>query len=349
MVQTLIRTRWFIAIVAAQVAIFVFDMTTHEDDVSVGFLYTVPTLLGFFLKERTLQVVVTVISSALIVFGCFFPPPLGDDLLVFVTNRVLSILTVIITGGMVNYRCRLEQTLNAALAKEKQDSAMQRAFVSMVSHEFRTPLTIIDGEAYRLIKLRNGISAEDLETRARSIRDGVSRMVMLIDNVLYASRAYDNKITLNLDRVNLRMLLKSACIEHAHMTAFHHIDCEVGDLPVFLRADKDLLRYVFDNLIGNAVKYSPEDTTITVSGQAEDGWAVVRVKDHGIGIPAADLPRLFEPYYRGGNVASVSGSGIGLYIVDTFVRLHGGRVEVKSVEGQGAEFSVFLPMAGGEG
>ena len=349
MYYLLANWRWLIAIVTAQSVIFAFDVTTNADDVSIGFLYTLPTLMGFFIKERWLQILVTATSATLILFGCAIPIPSGDNLLVFVANRVLSILTVIISGVMVNYRCQLEQRLNQALTKEKQASAMQRAFVSLVSHEFRTPLTIIDGEAYRLVKLRNSIAAEDLETRALSIREAVARMVIQIDSVICASRSYEKEINIRHERVHIQSLVHSVCQEHNRSTMTHNIECHVSGLPVYVIGDKDLLKYVFYNLIGNAIKYSPENSTIIVNGRIENGMAAVAVKDYGIGVLTADLPHLFEPYYRGSNVAHISGSGIGLYIVDTFVREHGGRVEVSGVEGKGSTFTVFLPIGSTEG
>ncbi|MBI1320968.1 MAG: hypothetical protein GC168_18735 [Candidatus Hydrogenedens sp.] len=346
--RAIFRKKLFIAIMTAQFMIFAFDTTTRADDVSIGFLYTIPTLMGFLIIERGLQITIVVLSITLILTGCFFPVPIETDLLVFFANRVLSIITVLITGIMVNYRVRMEQTLGDALAKERKASAMQRAFVSMVSHEFRTPLTIIDGEAYRMGKVKQAVSPEDLQTRVKSIRQAVSRMIVLIERILYTSRAFDNKISMHLERVNLWTLLKSIGRQHSEVALSHQIKVNVHDLPVSIRADRNLVTYILDNLIGNAIKYSPEGSVVEVTGQTNGTMAVIAVRDQGIGIPEADLPNLFEPYYRGGNVAGISGSGVGLYLVETFVRMHGGRILVESVEGQGSVFTVQMPVAGAE-
>ena len=346
MINTVIGLEWFFTIVGAQISIFFFDVGTREDDVSIGFLYTLPTLMGFFVKDRTLQRTIVGISVILIVVGCFIPLPVRDDLPVFVANRTLSVVTVLITGIMINIRCRLEQTLADALAKEKNASATQRAFVSMVSHEFRTPLTIIDAEAYRMIRTKEAISPDDVERRAKSIRGSVTKMVNLIEGVLYSSRAQENSIVLNVERVNLRSLIRSVCHEQSQVSSGHFIEYMVAALPADIRADRNLLTYVFDNLVANAVKYSSEGSTVTVTGAVEDGNAVVSVRDHGIGIPADDLPKLFEPYFRAGNASGFSGSGVGLYIVQTFVALHGGRVTVDSTLGSGSVFTVHLPVNG---
>ncbi len=383
--------RSFFAIVAIQAMIFLFDVTTMWDDVSIGFLYIVPTLMAFFISGNRLRVLVVAVSITLILVGSVIPLPttwfegldidlprevrglmppeliilsemalplrlpsaadlplpVGDDSFVFVTNRLLASVTVLITGIMVYYRVKLEKTLSDALAKERRASALQRAFVSMVSHEFRTPLTIIDGEAYRILKIKDSITPENLERRSRSIRDAVQRLVNLIEKILYTSRAFDNKIEMKVVRVNLWTLLRSICVQHSQMSSGRHITLDLYDIPVSIKGDIDLLTYVFDNLIGNAVKYSPEGAEIEVSGGSEGGRAVISVRDQGIGIPPDDLQNLFEPYYRGRNVSGISGSGVGLYLVDSFVRLHGGKIVVDSTVGKGSVFTVSLPISAG--
>jgi len=113
-----------------------------------------------------------------------------------------------------------------------------------------------------------------------------------------------------------------------------------------MHGDRNLLTYVFDNLIGNAVKYSAEGSTITVTGLSADGFAVVTVQDRGIGIPAEDLPKLFEPYFRASNATAFRGSGVGLYIIRSVARLHGGSVAVTSELGRGSVFTLHLPVQG---
>ncbi|MEI6557231.1 MAG: HAMP domain-containing sensor histidine kinase [Rhodospirillaceae bacterium] len=346
MINTVVGLEWFFTIVAAEISIFFFDVSTREDDVSIGFLYTLPTLMGFFVKDRALQNTIVATSIVLIIFGCFIPVPVHEDLPVFIANRILSVVTVLITGIMVNFRVKLERTLADALAKEKSASATQRAFVSMVSHEFRTPLTIIDGEAYRMIKTKETIVADDIERRAKSIRSSVTRMVNLIEGVLYSTRAQENSIVLHVERVNLRSLIRSVCHEQARVSPDHFVEYIVAGLPAAVKGDRNLLSYVFDNLVGNAIKYSPAGSVVTVNGEVVDAQAVVIIRDSGIGIPAEDLPRLFEPYFRAGNASGFSGSGVGLYIVQTFVKLHGGRVTVESTVGQGSVFTVYLPVDG---
>ena len=346
MMNTVVGLELFFATIAAYIAIFFLDVSIREDNVSIGFLYILPVLMGFFVKDQILQATVVGVSIILIIIGCFLPLPVNDNLAVFVANRILSVFTVLITGIMVYFRVRLEKTLGDALANEKNASATQRAFVSMVSHEFRTPLTIIDGEAYRLIKIKDIISKNDIEKRAKSIRYSVIRMINLIEGVLYSSRAQENKIILHLQTFDFSGLVRAACHRQIQVSNRHFIDYDVSGLPISIRADPNLLTYVFDNLLTNAIKYSAEGSTVSVAGHIADGYAVVTIRDRGIGVPAEELPRLFEPYFRASNAASFSGSGVGLYIVQTFIKLHGGRVTVESEVGRGSVFTVHLPVDG---
>jgi len=332
---------WFIPIISCQVLIFCFDVFTREDDVSIGFVYVLPTLMGFFVRDRALQLTIIATSMVLILIGCFVPIPINEDLPTFLANRFLSIVTVLITGIMIRLRVRLEMTLFDALERERKSSATQRAFVSMVSHEFRTPLTIIDAEAYRLDKLKNTIAPEDIERRAKSIRESVGRMVKLIEDVLYSSRAQENLIELYVEEINLASIIRSVCSE-SKRHSYREILCDLEAMPEMIIGDSSLLTNVFENLIGNAVKYSSKETKILVSGTIEGNNIIVTVEDQGIGIPADDLPKLFQPYFRATNVAIFPGSGVGLYFVQTVVRLHGGKVSAKSEIGKGSCFTVHL-------
>jgi signal transduction histidine kinase len=342
--RTRIGIRWFFLIVTIQIAIFFLDVFIVEDDVSIGFLYTLPTLMCFFVRDRVLQVTIIGISVVLIIVGCFIPLPVRDDLLVFAANRFLSVITVIITGVMVYIRVTLAQTLADALIAEKDASATQRAFVSMISHEFRMPLAVIEGEACQMIDNSDHIAPEEIAKCAGVIRESVTRMVALIEAVLYSSRAQENKIVLHVESVDLRILIREVCRQRARAAPNHRIVEILLDLPAIIQGDRNLLTYVFDNIIANAVKYSSDKSIINISGKYENNFAVISIQDYGIGIPADDQLKLFEPYFRASNSAGFRGSGVGLYIVRSVVRLHGGRVMVQSELGQGSIFTVYLPL-----
>jgi two-component system, OmpR family, sensor kinase len=236
--------------------------------------------------------------------------------------------------------------LEEQLAHEQRLALAQRNFVAMASHEFRTPLTIIDGHARRLEKSREGASAREIGQRAGKIRAAVLRLTHLIENLLSSGRLIDGGAELYFEptELDLAALLREVCQLHREMVPAAEIVERFGDAAMPVVGDAKLLFQLFSNLIANAVKYSPNGGAIAVEAAVAADKATVSVTDRGIGIPAADLGRLFERYYRGGNVSGIVGTGVGLYLVKTAVDLHKGRVEVVSEEGSGSRFTVSLPL-----
>ena len=236
--------------------------------------------------------------------------------------------------------------LEQQLAQEQRLALLQRNFVSMASHEFRTPLTIIDGHARRLDKTREAVQPAEIGERAGKIRGAVLRMTHLIDNMLNSSRLIDGGAELYFQPAELDLvaLLKEVCQTHREMVPGVHIVERFAVGTISLVGDAKLLVQVFSNLLGNAIKYSPTGDAIEVEATTRADEVSVVVADRGIGIPAGDLARLFERYHRGSNVSGIVGTGVGLYLVKMVVELHGGRVAVDSTEGEGSRFTVSLPL-----
>jgi two-component system, OmpR family, sensor kinase len=236
--------------------------------------------------------------------------------------------------------------LEEQLAQEQRLALLQRNFVSMASHEFRTPLTIIDGHAQRLFRMKDRMATDEIGERAGKVRGAVLRMTHLIDNLLNSSRLIDGGAQLYVDpaEIDAAALLREVCQLHREMAPGSQIAERVGTAPLPLVGDPKLLFQVFSNLLSNAVKYSPGGGSIDISAEIVAGEVVVVIADHGIGIPASDLDRLFERYHRGSNVAGIVGTGVGLYLVKLVVDLHGGSIEVRSKEGEGSRFTVRLPI-----
>lgn len=249
---------------------------------------------------------------------------------------------------MVTQRGLAQQAtmLEEKLAAERHLTQLQRNFVSMASHEFRTPLTIIDGHAQRLNKLSDRIGPEEIVTRAGNIRAAVLRMTHLIDNLLTSTRLIESGAGLYFhpQEVDLRELLHDVCQLHYEISPGSTIVEELGDRNLHMVGDPKLLSQVFDNLLSNAIKYSPGGGIARITSRAEEGRLVVAVEDHGIGIPSADVGRLFERYFRGSNVSGIVGTGVGLNLVKMVVDLHGGDITVESREGSGSRFTVRLPI-----
>ena len=236
--------------------------------------------------------------------------------------------------------------LEEQLAQEQRLALAQRNFVSMVSHEFRTPLTIIDGHARRMIKMKDSVMPAEIDERAGKIRAAVLRLTHLIDNLLNSGRLIDGGAELYFHpaEMDLTALLREVCQLHREMVPGAQITERFADMPMPIVGDAKLLFQVFSNLLSNAVKYSPGGGTIEMDAEIVADEAVVAIADRGIGIPAGDLERLFERYHRGSNVSGIVGTGVGLYLVKMAVDLHGGGVEVKSKEGDGTRFIIRLPI-----
>ena len=235
--------------------------------------------------------------------------------------------------------------LREKLAEEQRLTLLQRNFVSMASHEFRTPLAIIDGHAQRFISMRDRLTADELTQRARKVRSTVSRMTQLIDNLIGSARLIDGRIELNYHptQVDLGGLVREICHLQRELTPDAEILDRMAPQPLNVYGDASLLRQVFGNLLSNAVKYSPDAGLIQVTAANQDAQIAVVIEDHGIGIPETEQEQVFERYYRGSNTSGIVGSGVGLYLVRTIVDLHKGSVALHSREGEGSRFTVQLP------
>ncbi len=244
--------------------------------------------------------------------------------------------------GLIQQATMLEEKLQY----EQKLATLQRNFVAMASHEFRTPLTIIDGHAQRLIKMKEVLQPDQILERAEKVRSAVLRMTSVMDNLLTSSRLFDGDAGLYFHpaEFDLHNMLREVCYLHREITPGVQIFENYGALPQAFFGDAHLLFQAFSNLLSNAVKYSPDGGLIVFRVGEDAGKIVFSIRDNGIGIPKDDLGRLFERYHRGSNISGIAGTGIGLYLVRMVVSLHSGHVAVTSVEGQGSEFVISLPM-----
>jgi PAS domain S-box-containing protein len=255
-------------------------------------------------------------------------------------------------GGIVSIwhdvtaQLRAQAELERALSAEREMNAQQRRFVSIASHEFRTPLAVIDGATQRLLaKLAEADGDANAETRKRldRIRGAVSRMTELIERTLSSARLDDGRIEIETRVFDLAGLLREVGERQRQISPDFEItlDAAAGDLSV--EGDVKLLEQVFTNLLSNAVKYSGRARRIEVSAAADDEAVQVRVSDHGIGIPADEMSQLFTRFFRARTAMGIPGTGIGLHLVRELVQMHGGRVDVASEPGKGSSFTVTLP------
>ncbi|UWU16823.1 ATP-binding protein (plasmid) [Rhizobium sullae] len=241
---------------------------------------------------------------------------------------------------------RQRQELDRLLAQERQVNALQRQFVTMASHEFRTPLAIIDAAAQRLTRTKGELSPQYISEKSGQIRSAVLRMVDLMESILAAGRLETGRISLSLADCNLIDVIASCCARQKEISKEHVFRTNLGELPATMKADRAALEQVFTNLLSNAAKYAPHAPDIHIRGWADERFSYVSVSDQGIGIDTDDLPKLFQPYYRARSATGIAGTGIGLNIVKQIVELHGGTVTVSSALGHGTTFTVALPQEG---
>lgn len=237
---------------------------------------------------------------------------------------------------------RQAEALERLLAHEREVNDNQRQFVTMASHEFRTPLTIIDGAAQRLLRHRDG-DAIFVAEKAEQIRASVARIIDLIEGILESGRHDAGLAQPVYDRVDLSELVRMCCERQAGISPNHRFHIDLAALPPTIAADRSALDLVFTNLLSNAVKYSREAPDIHVTATLTGEVVTIAVRDGGVGIDAEDLPRMFQRYFRARTSTGIAGTGLGLHLVRQIVELHQGSVEVKSARGHGSTFTVHLP------
>jgi len=238
------------------------------------------------------------------------------------------------------------------ITKEKQISEMKSDFVSSVSHELRTPLSSIKAYVEMLV---DG-EARDEETRSEFyniIQSETNRLSRLIDNILNISRIESGIVKIQREHISLPAIIKEVIDVMLPQARAKDIDLSEATSPLYYQvyADKDMVYQALLNLVGNAIKYTPQGGTVSVDTVVDDhGRTVtVNISDSGVGIPADALPHLFEKFYRVSDHKKIAkGTGLGLNLVKHIVEtVHGGTVGVTSRIGEGSTFSISLPISDG--
>lgn len=243
----------------------------------------------------------------------------------------------------ITSRKEAEAMLQNALAKERELSQLKSEFVSLVSHEFRTPLEIIQSSADNLQRYHDRLDAEKRDQLLRTVHKSVRRMSGMMEEVLVLGRLETDRMTFQPAPLDLHAVCQRVCDEIQSATN-HRCPIRLAVPPGEAYGDESVLRHIFANLLSNAVKYSPEGSAVEFSVLRDDGKAMCRITDVGCGIPLADQKRLFQAFHRGSNVGQIHGTGLGLLIVQRCVELHGGEIKFESVEGEGTTFTVTLPL-----
>lgn len=247
----------------------------------------------------------------------------------------------------VTERKRAEKKTENALIKEKELSELRSRFISMASHEFKTPLTSINTSVELLEKYDKSLTEDKKINSLQRIKKNVTQMTRLLNDVLEIGKSESGKLDIQKEKIEIGKFLKEMLEElEGTITARtqHSIISSLLNTDTTVYVDPKLIRQVVENLLSNAVKYSETNTEIFFGAEIKDGTMIIKVKDSGIGILPEDMKRLFEPFFRGYNHGNAAGTGLGLTIMKSAVDAHGGRIEVNSEVNKGTEFSVFIPV-----
>ncbi len=245
----------------------------------------------------------------------------------------------------VTERVHSEQARERALAEAQQAIQLREDFLSIASHELKTPLTPL---AARLEMIQRWVEAGrpvDLAS-VQKARAALNRLNFLIGDLLDVARIRSARLSTSREPVSLVVLVRELGETWREQAQQHRLELELPGGSLWVRGERSRLIQVLDNLVGNAIKFSPEGGRIGISLREEGGCAHLSVSDEGIGIPAGDQADLFNRFYRAQNVStrSYGGLGLGLYITREIVELHGGRIWLESEVGKGTTFHVTLPL-----
>ena len=231
------------------------------------------------------------------------------------------------------------------LQKEINLSETQREFVSMASHEFKTPLAIIDSNAQRIQRKIGVITEQRLSDRVGNIRSSVERMQYLINRFMDFSSDEIAGVKMAAKKQHFRSALEKLCLSHSEMDGHANIEWSFDSLPEYANYDQSLLDQCVGNILSNAIKYSDPGSLVRVVGTQDDRYLKIEFHDLGVGIPKAEKSKIFNKYFRASTSSGIAGTGIGLNIAQMALKEHGGHIEVESEVGKGSCFTIFLPQA----
>src|SRR5215213_2055713 len=244
------------------------------------------------------------------------------------------------------------------LTQRKRAEEEWRAFIDATAHDLRNPLTAVLGQTQllqRRLRRDGEVDRDDAESRLTAIASSAGRAAALIDDLMDTARLQAGQpLELRRRVIDIVALVRACAAEAQRVSPSHVVRVESDASSLVAAADGSRVERVVRNMLDNAIKYSPAGGDVVVRASREEdeegSWAVVTIEDSGLGIPAADLPYVFDRFRRGGNVQrSIAGSGIGLTGAKQIVAQHGGAITVQSVEGEGSTFTLRLPLVPDEG
>jgi len=320
-----------------------------------------------------LNILVTVLTSLITVYVLFTMKPIRSLTILAITGAVLLVLSALALwpGGwwvkmahpflaiflcyyfFIPYRLIIENRRSWEYYQKNkllsQVEELKGNFISMMSHDLKTPIARIQGMTDVILKDQQPLSSQQREA-VDTIRHSGEDLLKFINAILNYGKIESQGVDLHMQSRDVNSLLKDVIHKHEFLAKVKRIPIQFESEPLFpIQMDPDLMKQVFSNLIENAIKYSPEESLVQIYSEEIDGKVIVRVTDSGPGIPEDELVNIFMKFFRSKNAKSspIKGSGLGLYLAKYFTELHQGRILVESTYGKGSTFTVELPLEQG--
>lgn len=300
---------------------------------------------GYIVKEYNQAIQELVITKQPQVFE--YPVEMSDG------NRREYEATVTLTSGgdylvvirNITLRTEAEREINRTLEKQDMLNQLKTKFISTVFHEFRTPIAAISSNIQLLTMYQEKWSLEKKVSVCNRIQDALQVMIRLLDEVSLISRDQSGKLSVNLTTCSVKLLLREL-IEELQKVGEYPVQVELqpDSAQDFITTDPELLKHILKHVISNACKFSTKEKSVhlTISRTALSRISFT-LTDEGIGIPEADLPHIYEPFYKGGNTGEFPGAGLGMTIVKRCVDLLGGSLRIQSRENLGTMITISIP------
>ncbi len=261
---------------------------------------------------------------------------------------IVAVLAIVVLGALLSVmmvRAMAErQRIRSFLSRERETAEVYRDFIALVSHQFRTPLSIVDSSMQRLLRSRGRMPYPEIETRARQVRSEVQTLTSLIAATLDVVRLDAGQVTAEPRSCDPAELVARVKARQLAETPGRILSIEIADrVPTRIDTDPVLAEEILVNLVSNAVKYSPGTEPVTIRVSAENGRVCFDVEDRGTGVPLEEQPNLFDRFFRGSGSQGVPGAGVGLAISRRLASLLGGELVFVSRAGIGSCFVLILP------
>lgn len=339
---------WFgyaVAIVAALGCTLIgLLMQPRFDIVNIAMVYLLAVVVVALYASRGAAVFSAALS--VIVFDIIFVPPAGmltvHDAQYLLTFAIM--LAVALAISSLRMRARSEETRRITMAVEADRERLRSTLLASISHDLRTPLAVMAGASSSLAEQGEQLSVAERTALARSIYDQTTAMTGQVDKVLQMTRLELGGLALELDWASIAEIAGTVLGRLQSRLELHRVAVDIPDDLPLVRVDAPLIALVFSNLLENAARHTPPDTTVHVRAQRSGSEIEISVDDFGPGLGEQDMERLFDKFHQRRLEGSGAGIGLGLAICRAIIDLHGGRIQAEPLPGGGARFRFYLPV-----